>query len=147
MCFLLSFFELLLLLLQYSVLPPELLLLWQEKMNDVTLYTHVCIQPMYWRVNKRRYLIFSDQFVSVTQLMFELCLQIKRTHEVYIALTYTCIQASQASQKMLSCQMEIITCLTFSPSSWSLAMLHLSSSCFSCSTASSCTARRCCRAS
>lgn len=42
---------------------------------------------------------------------------------------------------------EVMLRLTFSPSSWSLAMLHLSSSCFSCSTASSCTARRCCRAS
>lgn len=37
---------------------------------------HVCIQPLYWRVNnKRRYLIFSDQFVAVTQLVFELCLR------------------------------------------------------------------------
>lgn len=90
--------------------------------------------------NKRQHLIFSDQLAPFTQLVFELCL---RTH-ISMAQGFT-RHAGRA--KIRSGLMEIIACLTFSPSSCSLAMLLLSSSCFSCSTASSCVARRCCRAS
>lgn len=47
-----------------------------RKMDDISRHIRLCIQQVHWSVNnRRRYLVFTEQFVPFAQLVFELCLR------------------------------------------------------------------------